>query len=150
MVFLRGNMAGAFMVTVRAFVVHFHSGHTHRGTVLQIRVPGLLSLWKAHPLRRRFRIHYRKYHLADSQRHPSGGQRSTERTSALCDDHRHPIWAAVLQVCKIGALAFWGGGLLSSYLVGIVTVHRSSSCSDALSFFSIYDFSVLHSLYKCQ
>lgn len=31
MVFLRGDMAGAFMVPVRAFVVHFHSGHTHRG-----------------------------------------------------------------------------------------------------------------------
>ena len=44
-------MAGALLDGCRHSLVHYDHRHPHRDAVLQIRLPGLLSLWKGNRIR---------------------------------------------------------------------------------------------------
>ena len=97
----------------RHSLVHYNHRHPHWDAMLQIRLPGLLSLWKGNRIRGRGHLPSRQYPVAGNKRHPAGGGCSAERRNPVLHGYWNPVRAAVLQDCEACADALRGYGPLA-------------------------------------
>ena len=107
-------MAGAGLDPCRHPVVRYDHRHPHRDAVLQVRLPGVLSLWKGNRIRRRCHVPSGESPVAGLKRDSAGPVRGYKRHPPVLHDHRNSLWSAVLQDCQAGIDAIRGHGALTA------------------------------------